>query len=327
MPEPVRSFRWTVIFAATWALSCRDAASRETRDGARFRRCAALDPGGSSTFELGGRTLTRDESVLRDPRPPSARVNVLVLGGPYGSPITDAHRALGQRLARASVHLTVVIGGLEGDANALTPWVDAVLPRNVPTLLVPADTESHATLRRAVKDLDDTRPWLIDGTRVRLYAARDVEVATLPGTPWLRMLREPGEGCGLLDDDVAALVGALPPPAAPRLLASATAPLQTGAASIDRGVMGTHVGVASLARALAAMRVRGVMSVLPRESAGAQSDLAGQPWTAEATDGTFALSVGATSSVPVETAAGAWVGAGAWVIHLAGGRAQVERIP
>lgn len=324
----VRCVRWFVsVVVVSGALSCRDASPRETLGGASFRRCAAVDPGGPSEHELVGRTLTRDGVVLRDPRPSAPRVNVLLLGGPYGGPVGASQRALGQRLARVGARVTVVLGGLEGDAAALSPWVDAVLPRDVPTLLVPADTESHPTLRRAIKDLAETRPWIIDGTRVRLYASRDVEVATLPGTPWHRMLRAPGDGCGLVDEDPAALAAALPPPAAPRLLATAVAPSQTGATAIDRGVLGTHVGAASVARALPTLRVRGVAAALPRESAGAVSDLAGQPRPDDAADAPFAVSVGATSSVPVETAAGAWVGPGAWVVHLERGQLRLERVP
>lgn len=285
---------------------------------AQTTRCTSPAAGAPTSWELASRTLHREGSVLRDPQPGRDGVTLVALGGPHGD--TEAPDAalgrLGQKITEAHPQAVFVIGGLDGDVTALGAWFRAVIPRDVPALLVPADTEDVGAFRALARGLAETHPGVVDATQVRLYASESVEVVIVPGVTGDALVRREGAPCVLAEDDLAAFT-ALPPAQTTRVVVSALAPRQEGRDAIDRGAFGVHVGSEALARLAVQLAPRATVALIPRESAGG---------IATASDGRVTLSVGTGGRVPFETAGGALVGPRAWALRVGGERIRVEAI-
>ncbi len=285
---------------------------------AQAARCTSPVRDTPEAWALASRTLRREGSLLRDPAPRSDRVTLIALGGPHGD--TEAPDAalvrLGQKIAERHPQAVLVIGGHDGDVAALGAWFRAVVPRDVPCLLVPADTEDTGTFRALVRGLAETHPGVVDATQVRLYTSEAVEVVIVPGVTGDALVRNDGAPCVLTADEIAAYT-ALPPARTARVMVSALAPREEGGDAIDRGTFGVHVGSEALARLATQLAPVATVALVPRESAGS---------TALRPDGRVALSVGTAGRVPFETVGGALVGPRAWALDVGDERIRVEAI-
>jgi hypothetical protein len=308
-------------------ISCRARQRPTARNGLTHQRCAVITPEGPRQWSVGNTEIRRNGITAKDSY--TGPGVVAFVGGPHlHRPEVDARVvAIGRAFALARPRVLVVLGGFDASVDVVDAWLRVVLPENCVALLLPGDNDDVDHFHDLVNALQERHPAVIDATYVRLYATRSVELVTLPGVVSPGLMRREGNACVLHNDDPVALSQVLESPHAPRLLVTLSAPLQTGVYGIDRGVLATHIGSPAIATLVKSMQPRGVVSLIPRESAATLSDITGEHVLANDVGETpFALSVGSCGSEPVETAEGALLGPVGWIVRVMGTHTVIERI-
>lgn len=206
-----------------------------------YARCAIGDPPAEGTSRVGELSLRIEERTLTVEGLPETFPIALARGpAPFEVGALDELRASGARL--------VLIAGAIGDDEAsATRTLAALAALEVPVLLLAGGRDEPAVVRAALAALPaGARARVIDVSPLRaVRLGAQLALVPVAGAPGGRYARS-DQACGVGEDDLSAIAGALGPPATgeQRLLFSWAAPAPH--AGLERGDAGSPA-IAALA--------------------------------------------------------------------------------
>jgi hypothetical protein len=304
------------ISTATSACTCRGDPDRPVvaeEGGQRFLLCGKLvDDREDETIDAGGVKLKRHGFVVERQGEADGQARFGVISGveEWNEPNRENLRELIQWFRGERVEAIIVAGGIGAEREGCFDVLSSLASSSLPVLPLIGASEDFAGYRRALAQVREQHPNVVDLTTARLIRWDGVDLVSLPGYHNPFYLAHRHGGCAYRAEDVDALGELLDQSRQPVLLVIAGPPRGRGPDAVDWARGGVNIGDPQLTKLMQGNRGRekiafGVFGHVYEAGGNATSDVEGRSAVPpERWSKTLFLNPGAAEAVPYDLASG-----------------------
>ncbi len=319
------------MLVAVLALGCGSADEPEggKKRGQGFLRCAKpYDDGVREKFNLTPLTVERDGLSVTIRGIKRGQIVLGVLAGvvePSTANLANIDFFLNE-FRKTGVQAILVAGGVGLLDNQVTPILERLAQAPVPILVCPGAQESFDVFRRAVRQVRQKYPQILDMTRIRRVILGNINIVSIPGYYNPYYLKAGKRGCAYQKSDLEELTS-LFDEARTTVILAPSPPLGRGAQAVDRGRGDVNLGDPALAELLRVNELRFGLFGYVYESGGHATLDDGATAVSEGIwHDSLYLQTGAVDAVPLSLIGqGRSVGM-AHVVELSGKRARFRTV-